>query len=208
MALTRKLLTAMGIDGDKIDEIINAHSETVEALKAERDNARREAANNRADTEKLQEVQTELDELKNAQGNNVFETRYNELKTEKEALQQEFDQYKADIAAGEEKRAKESVYRDLLRSVNISDKRIDKIIKVSDIDSIELNKDGKLKDEESLKKSIEEEWGDFIVKQRQEGADTPTPPSNNTPVPRGESRAARIAAQYHANLYGEAKEDK
>ena len=32
MALTRKFLTAMGIEDDKIDEIITAHSETVNAL--------------------------------------------------------------------------------------------------------------------------------------------------------------------------------
>ena len=38
MALTRKFLSALGIEADKIDEIINAHSETVDALKEERDN--------------------------------------------------------------------------------------------------------------------------------------------------------------------------
>ena len=37
MALTRKFLTALGIEADKVDEIINAHAETVDALKAERD---------------------------------------------------------------------------------------------------------------------------------------------------------------------------
>ena len=204
MALTRKLLTAMGIEGEKIDEIINAHSETVEALKGERDEAKRAAAGIEADVEELQRVKKELDELKKTQGNNVFEARYNELKAEKEALDKEFEQYKEDIKAGEEKRAKESVYRDLLRSANISDKRIDKIIKVSDIDSIELDGNGKLKDEEALRKSIEEDWGDFMVKERQEGADTPTPPPGSPQPPKGESRAAKIAAQYHANLYGEA----
>lgn len=33
MALTRKFLAAMGIEADKIDSIIDAHTETVDALK-------------------------------------------------------------------------------------------------------------------------------------------------------------------------------
>ena len=33
MALTRKMLKAMGIEEEKIDEIIDAHTETVNALK-------------------------------------------------------------------------------------------------------------------------------------------------------------------------------
>ena len=37
MALTRKSLAVMGIEEDKIDEIINLHSETVNGLKAEID---------------------------------------------------------------------------------------------------------------------------------------------------------------------------
>lgn len=37
MALTRKLLRSMGIEDEKIDQIIDAHTETVNALKDERD---------------------------------------------------------------------------------------------------------------------------------------------------------------------------
>ena len=37
MALTRKMLKAMGIEEDKIEQIIEAHSETVDSLKADRD---------------------------------------------------------------------------------------------------------------------------------------------------------------------------
>ena len=34
MALTRKMLKAMGIEDDKIDQIIEAHTETVDGLKS------------------------------------------------------------------------------------------------------------------------------------------------------------------------------
>lgn len=208
MALTRKFLSAMGIEGEKIDEIINAHAETVDALKGERDEAKREAANFKADAEKLPNVQKELDELKNAQGANPFETKYNEIKEEKETLQAEFDQYKKDIEAGEAKRTKEAVYRKLLAESGVSEKWIDKIMRFADLDGYELTNDGKFKDIETVKKGIADEYGDYIVKEGQAGATVPTPAGVNPGVPKGESRAAKIAAQYHANLYGEAKEGK
>ena len=44
MALTRKMLKAMGIEDEKIDQIIEAHTETTDALKQQRDEAKAEAA--------------------------------------------------------------------------------------------------------------------------------------------------------------------
>lgn len=205
MALTRKFLSALDIEPDKIDEIISAHADTVEALKQERDLAKKEAEAYRDDAKKLPDVQKELDELKN-QGPSVFETRYNEMKEAHDKVKAEFDKYKSDVDAKEIRRTKENAYRQLLRDAKISDKRIDKIIRVSDLDSMELDKDGKLKDEENLTKSIKEDWGDFITTERQAGAGVSNPPGNTNQVPRGESRAAKIAAQYHNNLYGESKE--
>jgi hypothetical protein len=206
MSLTRKFLSAMGIEGDKIDEIITAHVDTVDALKEERDKYKADAEANKASADKLPSIEKELKELKEAQGNNIYETKYNEMKAEKDKLKEEFDKYKADIDAAEVKRSKESAYRALLKAANVSEKRIDKILKVTDIDALELDKDGKFKDEESLSKSIKDEWGDFIVKEHQSGANPATPPTGDAKVPKGESRAAKIAAQYHANLYGDVKE--
>ena len=37
MALTRKMLKAMGIEDEKIDQIIEAHTETTDPLTRERD---------------------------------------------------------------------------------------------------------------------------------------------------------------------------
>lgn len=206
MALTRKFLSALDIESDKIDEIINAHVDTVDALKAERDEIKKEAETYRDDAKKLPDVQKELEELKKAQGSNIFETRYNEMKEDRDKVKAEFDKYKSDVDAKETRRAKESAYRKLLLDEKISDKRVDKIIKVSDLDGMELDKDGKLKGEDDLKKSIKEEWGDFIVTEHQQGAGVSTPPGSDVQTPRKESRAAKIAAQYHNNLYGETKE--
>ena len=38
MSFTRRFLSALGIEAEKIDEIINAHIEVVDGLKEERDN--------------------------------------------------------------------------------------------------------------------------------------------------------------------------
>ena len=43
MSLTRKFLSAMGIEQEKIDQIIEAHTETVDALKADRDKYKEQA---------------------------------------------------------------------------------------------------------------------------------------------------------------------
>ena len=163
MALTRKFLSALGIEADKVDEIINAHAETVNALKEERDNYK-------ADAEKLPTVQKELDELKKS-GGDPYEGKYNELK-------KEYDDYKAEVKAKADKAAKVAAYKDLLKDAGIPEKRLDAIIKVSDLENIELA-DGKIKGENELKESLKKEWADFIPTSTTTGTNTATPPANS-----------------------------
>ena len=54
MALTRRALKAMGIEDEKIDEIINMHTETVDGLKAD-------VAKYKADAETLPGIQKQLE---------------------------------------------------------------------------------------------------------------------------------------------------
>jgi chromosome segregation ATPase len=202
MALSRKLLTAMGIEAEKIDEIINAHAETVNGLKEERDTARKEADSFREAAEKLPDVEKELNELKEKvkEGNkDPFEPKYNEIK-------EEFEKYKADIEAKETTSRKRDAYKALLKKVGVSEKRIDAILKVTDISSIELTDKGEIKDADERSEAAKTEWADFIQTSGTEGANTPNPPENtggNTDKP---SRAAQLAQQYRESKYG--KEDK
>lgn len=168
MALTRKMLEAMGVDEKAIEQIIEAHSETVNALKAERDGYKGNAA-------KYESVQKELDELKAAAekgGKDPYKVKY-------EALKEEFESYKNDVSAKETKSAKENAYRALLKSAGISEKRIDTVLKVSDMDGVELDKEGKIKNSDKLTEQIKADWSDFIVKETETGAQTPNPPANN-----------------------------
>lgn len=170
MALTRKFLTALGIDEAKVDEIITAHTEVTDALKAERDKFK-------ADAGKYAAVQAELDGIK-AQaakdgGKNPYQVKY-------EALKEEFDKYKADTESKATKAKKESAYRKLLKDAGVTEKRIDAVLRVSDFDGIEFDGDGKIKDADKLTESIKKEWADFIPQQSQQGAPSQNPPSTTT----------------------------
>ena len=166
MALTRKYLSAMGIDADKIDEIISAHLETVDALKEERDKYQSEA-------EKLPAVQKELDDLKKSSADGAgYKKKYEDEHTA-------FEAYKAEVAQKDAERTKQSAYRDLLKKAGIADKRLDTVLKVSDLSKVELDEDGKIKDSETVMKGIKAEWADFIVTSGKRGVDVPNPPSNN-----------------------------
>ena len=170
MAFTRRFLSALGIEAEKIDEIINAHIEVVDGLKEERDNFKKDA-------EKLADVEKELNKAKeklakNGEGETVSKEDYDKLK-------QEYDDYKADITAKNTRAEKENAFRELLKSVGVSEKRFNAIIKVSDIDGLELDKDGKIKDADERTNNIKTEWADFIETTTTKGANTANPPANN-----------------------------
>lgn len=198
MALTRKFLAALGIESEKIDEIIDAHTETVNALKKERDDAKAEVVTFKADAEKLPSVQQELDDLKAANADNPYKEKY-----EKE--HQEFEKYKSEVTAKETKQKKEFAYRAILKEAGVSEKRIDSIIKVSAVDEVELDDDGKIKDADKMKENIKTEWSDFIVKEGAQGADTKTPPPGDGKDSGQLSRAAMVAQKHYEAIYGNGK---
>ena len=164
MSLTRKMLKAMGIEEEKIDQIIEAHSETVDSLKADRDSYKEDA-------EKLKDVQKELDDLK-AKGDDGWKEKHDRLKAE-------FDQYKNDVQEKETKAAKEAAYRAILKDANLSEKGIEKAVKYADWDKIELGEDGKLKSANDHIKAVREEWAEYVTTTTTTGAKTSTPPANN-----------------------------
>lgn len=172
MALTRKALVAMGIEAEKIDQIIEMHTESTDALKKERDDAREDAKKYEADAKKLEGVQKELDDLKANKGEpDKFKTLYDDLK-------KEYDKYKNDVQAKETKAAKSKAYREMLKEIGISEKRLDSVIKVADLDSFELDDTGAIKDVDKLKTTAKSEWADFIESKSVQGAKTATPPKN------------------------------
>lgn len=201
MALSRKFLTAMGIETDKVDEIITAHRETVDALKEERDSYKEDA-------EKLVEVQKELDKAKKQIADSEEADGKDKWKVKYDALKEEYDEYKTGVTAKETKQKKSDAYRALLKEVGVSEKRIGAVLKVTDLDAVELDENGKLKDSENLRKSIKDEWSDFIMVEEKKGANTENPPAGaNGADGHVPSRAAQVAAKHYELMYGKKAEE-
>lgn len=176
MALSRKFLSALGIEADKIDEIIEAHAATVNALKEERDNFKADAERYKDTKKELDRVSNELETIK-AEGG-----KEDSYKVKYDALKEEFDSFKKEQSEKELRVKKEQAYKVLLQEAGVSEKRVDAVLKVSDIDSLEFNEDGSIKDADNLKKGIETEWEDFIVRKETQGTQTPTPPQGSGKV--------------------------
>ena len=171
MSLTRKALAAMGIEADKVDQIIEMHTETVDAIRADRDALKDEVKKYKADSDKLAAAEKELSELKDKAGQpDAYKGKYDKLK-------KEFDTYKGEVTAKETKDAKTKAYRDLLKEIGVSEKRLDAVLRIADLDSFELE-EGKIKDVDELKAKAKEEWSDYIVSETTKGAKTATPPTN------------------------------
>lgn len=204
MALTRKFLSALGIETDKIDEIIEAHTETVNGLKSEIQTAKETAG----DVKKLEAENEKLKEdLKTAQDSINKPDAY---KVKYEAIKEEFEEYKNGIEAEKKAKSKKDAYREFLKNLGISEKRLDSVMKVSDLSKVELTDDGKIKDDgDKLAESLKQEWDDFIVTEHTKGADTSKPPKNDGGGNNDDSSvAAKRAAEYFANKYGTAQKNK
>ena len=160
MALTRKMLKAMGIEDDKADQIIEAHTETINGLTA----FKTEAA-------KLAEEKAQLEKELEAAKNDGFKGKYDILKGE-------FDAFKADVAAKETRGAKENAYKSALRAAGLPDKLLDRVTAVSSgaIDALELDENGAAKNADALAAAIKNEWADFIPATSTKGAPIETPP--------------------------------
>lgn len=209
MALNRKFLNALGIETEKQDEIIDQHLSTLNEIKDERDKLKTDLEKLKKDSDelestkkKLEDTEKELAELKSGDPTGGYKEKYEALKTE-------YDQYKNDVTSKATKEKKEAVYKKYLKEAGIPEKRFDAIIRLSgdDIEKIEFDEEGKEKDGESIKKGISENWSDYVSTAGQKGADTPNPPSNTGGDGKEVSRAAKIAEQYHNEVYGKTKEE-
>ena len=165
MALTRKFLEALGIEQAKIDEIISAHTEVTDSLKADRDSYKEKA-------EKYDQTKTELDKAKSE----LDKVSKDEYKTKYESLEAEFNKYKTDIAEKEVKGRKEEAYKKMLKEIGVNEKSIDAILKVKDLNTIKLDDKGNIVDVDTLKETEKKDWEGFIIKSEMEGHDPSTPP--------------------------------
>ena len=184
MALTRKFLRALGIEDDKVEEIIGAHLETVNPLKDERDNLKEQA-------DKAAELQKQVDEL--TKKGSTSEDLVKKYEDEHKA----FEAYKAEIEAGKAEAAKKSAYRKLLESSGIDPKRIDAVMRVSDVSAIEVGEDGNVVDVDKLTEQIKTDWSDFVISTGTVGQRVDTPPAKQQGKPEPTNLAEALHQKYN-----------
>lgn len=149
------MLKAMGIEDEKIDQIIDEHAESVNALKAQRDEFKEAAG-------KADGYKKELDALK-AKGEGEYEEKY-------KAAVKNLEDYKAKVEGEKAAAEKRGLYRQLLESAGVDPKRIDTVLKVSDLEDMTV-KDGAIEDADKLTEGIKADWADFIATTTVKGAD-------------------------------------
>lgn len=103
-------MKGMGLTDEQVDTIIEAHTDTVDGLKAD-------VSRYKADAEKLPGVQKQLDNLK-AAGDGGYQEKY-----EKE--HKAFEDFKANVTAKESKAAKEKAVRAYFESKHITGANLD-----------------------------------------------------------------------------------
>ena len=165
MALTRKLLKGMGLTDEQVDTIIEAHTDTVDGLKAD-------IGKYKADAEKLPGVQKELDDLK-AAGDGGYKEKY-----EKE--HKAFENYKTDITAKETRAAKEKAVRAYFESKNITGANLDLAMRGCGEEMSALEMDGdQIKDTKSLDALISGTYKGLVSTVSTQGANPAAPPANS-----------------------------
>jgi hypothetical protein len=174
-AQLKEILSKAGVSEDNmsaaVKEIMAGHEASIEALQEERDNYKDSASKYESEHKRAEDLEKKLKDA-NESNKDSYKVKY-------EAMKEEFAEYKKGIEAEKTKATKTEAFKALLKEIGISEKRIDSVTKVSDIDSLKLDKDGKIDGIDELKKSLEKEWADFIVKEQSKGADVATPPAGN-----------------------------
>lgn len=156
----------MGLTDEQVESIVEMHTETVDGLKDKLKTAEEKAT-------QLDGVQKELDELK-AKGGDDYKAKY-----EKE--HSDFEKYRADQTAKETKAAKESAVRAYFEGKNITGGNLNIAMRGAkdEINGLELDADGKIKDTSALDALVGGEYAALVVTTQTRGANTATPPAGN-----------------------------
>lgn len=169
MALTRKYLRELGLSEAQIDGVIEGHSETVEALKAQIP---------AADAPEEDTVPEDVD----------WEAKYREAVEALEA-------YRAAVQERERVERVRAAFRKLLEGQRIDPRRFDAIMRATAVEDLKLDGDGRLEDAEALAAQIRREWADFVLTEARRGTSVPTPPAGGQRLTREEILAIADAGE-------------
>ena len=174
MSITRKFLKALGIEDDKADQIIEAHTEVANGLKADLERYKTDAG-------KLAEVQAELDALK-ATKDSDLQDQYDKLKIELE-----------NEKAGRKKDRQEAAIRQELTAMGAQD--VDYLLyKLGDTSEL-FDEDGQLKDKDAFAEKTKADYPNQFKVEPTKSKGTPPPPAGNRGEPHATSFRDAILQQ-------------
>lgn len=103
-----------------------------------------------------------------------------EASSGKQAAEKALTDYKAQQTQKDTHAAKEAKFRELLKSAGVLEKYADRVVRLSgeDIDKLELDDKGEVKDAKKHADSLKADWSDFVGTTTTTGAKVDTPPTN------------------------------
>ena len=127
-------------------------------------------------------LQNQLDDAKAATAK--AEKDRNAANSGKEAAEKALTDYKAQQTQKDTRATKAAAYKQLLKDNGVLEKHFDRVVKMTgaDIDALELDENGKVKDAKKFMDSQKDVWGDFVATTTTTGAKVDTPPTNNSGV--------------------------
>lgn len=183
MALTRKLLKTFGLEEGVIDSIIEAHTETVDALKRDRDAYKAEADKVEGLTRQLNEANDKLSKSGDAA-----------------KVQADFDAFKASVEAEKTSARKGDALSALLEKAGIARPAFrDLIRKGYDLSTLELLEDGSIKDADKHMADIKTTYADFVGEVKEQGVPQNTPPKGDGKLYTREELKGMSAAEINKN---------
>jgi hypothetical protein len=98
----------------------------------------------------------------------------------KQTAEQALTDYKTQQTAKESRAAKESKFREQLKAAGVLEKYFDRIVRLSgeDIDKMELDSKGNVKNADKLAESLKTDWSDYVGSTSTKGAPVDNPPAN------------------------------
>lgn len=209
LALTRKLLEGIGIEDKQIETIIEAHSDTVTALK-------KEIAQYKDDAERVPLLQKQLEEALAADHTDELQSKLDEAVKAKETAEaalaeanKSFDDFKAEVQAEKDATAKAGAYRkQVLEAAGIGADYLDDVMAVAKLNDIELDDDGNIKGASELAEAAKGKWKSFVVQKETKGAHVDTPPANKGGIEGANPRAIQIARERHERMYGKQQSEE
>ena len=176
MSLKRSDLAALGIEPEKIQTIIDWHSETVKALQAK-------IAENEDNGDKLAKAEAELAEAKNSleKANKTIEAaNKDDYKGKFESLQAELEKVKSDYVAKETAAKRDSIIKKAAKERKYSDEAISILLdsKADYSSRIELDKDGKATNLDDIFKAIATDKPMLTPKEETAPPTIANPPAN------------------------------